>query len=233
MSNINIYFEYQSTQVVQLPVNPEKLKIQIPGNNSTENVIALGEVSLLKLPKLSTLSFESFIPTINTGAYVQKDATIYSQQFYIDAFKAISNEKVPVNFVVSGLGVNMQVSVEDFSYWWEGSDPDMYYSVSLKEYKNAAVKTVTLKKASSGKGSKVSEKKKRANSSKSVTVGCTVKVNGRLHRDSYGNGPGKTEKNTTRKVNFIKKGRKCPYHVTTLEGGWRGWVSESSVEVVN
>lgn len=227
MADICMYFEYRNSQKVQLPVNPEKLEIREPGRNSTAEVIALGEISILKLSGLSTISFESFIPTQSNASYIAKDAVVYDSKFYRDFFNAVKKEREPLNFIVSGLGINIEISVEDFDYWWEGSDPDMYFKISLKEFKDAKVKTVTISPAA-----KANIQQERKNAAKKVAVGSKVRVNGRLHKDSYGAGPGATEKDAIRKVNFIKPGRKCPYHVTTLSGGWRGWVTEQSVEVI-
>ena len=236
MANISFYFEYRNSQKVQLPVNPEKLSIQVPGNNSTTSIVGLGDINILKTPGLQKLSFESFIPAENAGSYVQAGATIYDASFYKDFFIAVKQQKEPINFIVSGLGITLQMAVEDFEYWWEGSDPDMHFKLSLKEFKNHSAKIVEIsssKKPSTPKATKKARKKDRKNTPKKVAVGSKVRVNGRLHRDSYGSGPGQTEKNAIRKVNFIKKGRKCPYHVTTLSGGWRGWVTANSVEVID
>lgn len=59
-----------------------------------------------------------------------------------------------------------------------------------------------------------------------------VVVNGQLHRDSLGSGPGITEQNAKRKISLVAPGSKYPYHVTTLDGGSRGWVKESDVKSV-
>ncbi|MDE7060884.1 MAG: hydrolase, partial [Lachnospiraceae bacterium] len=59
-----------------------------------------------------------------------------------------------------------------------------------------------------------------------------VLVNGRLHRDSYGNGPGQTKNNYRGKINFINQKGSHPYHVTTPTGGWLGWVTADSVKGV-
>lgn len=232
MAAVNFYFEYRNSQRVHLPVNPEKLEIQAPGENSTVNIINLGETSILKNPGLKTLSFETFIPAANSGGYVQAGATILDQTFYRDYFQAIQNQKEPINFIVTGLGISMKMSIEDFTFWWEGSDPDMHFKISLKEYRTHSIKITTIGTPSSATSSTTSNSS-RGNDSKKVTIGSRVRVNGQLFRDSYGNGPGVTEKNAIRKVNFIKTGRACPYHVTTLEGGWRGWVKASSVEVID
>lgn len=233
MAEVNFYFEYRNSQRVQLPVNPSKLTIQAPGENSTINIIDLGEVNVLKNPGLKTVSFESFIPVVNSGSYVQKDARVLSPDFYIDYFEAIQKQKEPINFVVTGLDITMQVSVEDFEYWWDGTDPDMHFKLSLKQYRKNAIKITTIGSSITSPVNTTVQSNSRQNTAKKVVVGSKVLVNGRLHRDSYGNGPGVTEKNATRRVNFVKNGRACPYHVTTLEGGWRGWVTANSVEVID
>jgi len=230
MSSVNFYFEYRNSLRVQLPVNPTKLNIQTPSGNAAINVVNLGDVNILKTPGLQNLSIESFIPTTNSGAYVQKGVQILAPEFYRDFFQAVKRQKEPVNFVVTGLGVNLQMSVEDFEYWWVESDPDMHFKVNLKEYRNHAAKILA---ASSSTGSTAATSASRSNPAKQVAVGSTVLVNGRLYKTSDKTDGGVTEKNATRKVNFIKKGKPCPYHVTTLSGGWRGWVTADSVEVID
>lgn len=230
MSDVNFYFEYRNTNRLQLPVNPEKLDIQLQGKNSTVDVVNLGDVNVLKAPGLQTISFESFIPVANTGSYVQPGAQIYAPEFYQDFFKAVMRQKEPVTFVVTGLSVSLQMAVESFEYYWKESDPDMYYKVSLKEYRKHSIKIAA---ASSTGNTAATTSSPRANTSKKVAIGSTVRVNGRLYKTSYKENGGVTEKNAIRKVNFIKVGRPCPYHVTTLQGGWRGWVTADSVEVID
>jgi len=233
MAAINFYFEYRNAQKVQLPVNPEKLVVEAPGKNSTVSIVSLGDVNLLKIPGLKGISFESFIPVVNSGSYVQANATVYAPKFYQDFFEAVQSQREPINFVVSGLNVSLKMAVEDFEYWWEGSDPDMHYKLTLKEYRDFSTGIVQLSVPTVAKPVPiVAPTAPRKNTPKKVTVGSKVRVNGRLHRDSYGSGPGATEKNAIRLVNFIASGRSHPYHVTTLDGGWRGWVTASSVEVI-
>ena len=64
---------------------------------------------------------------------------------------------------------------------------------------------------------------------KQITIGCDVVLNGRVHYDSYGAKPGKTFTNYRGKVNFINKKGSHPYHVTTPDGSWLGWVTAESV----
>ena len=235
MADVRLYIEYRNSHQVMLPVNPEKLEITSPGTNSTTNIVNLGDINLLKPRGLCTLSFESFIPSReDAGSYVIKDANLQPSDFYVKFFQAIQEQQEPINFVVSGLNISIKMAVESFKYWWEGQDPDMHYGLSLKEYRDYAIKEVSSRLRSSKRKTRSLAlfTFRRANTAKKVAVGSKVIVNGRLYASSYGDSPGMTEKNATRIVNLINSGAPYPYHVATLDGGWRGWVSASSVEVI-
>ena len=229
MAGIKFCFEFRNIQKIYLPVNPPKLEVEVPGKNSTLNIVNLGETSILKNPGLKTISFETFIPTQNTGSYVEKDVQVFAPEFYKNFFEAIQTQKEPINFVITELNISMQMSVEDFRYWWEGGDPDMHFKISLKQHRQSTIKITNIGNSSV---TPTTTNTQRQNVAKVPVVGSKVLVNGRLYRDSYGAGPGATEKNATRLISIIKTGRPYPYHVTTLDGGWRGWVSADSVEVI-
>ncbi|WP_460730449.1 hypothetical protein, partial [Nocardia heshunensis] len=94
-------------------------------------------------------------------------------------------------------------------------------------------KTHKAKKVKSSKKKKTAKKgKSRSAPPKKVGRGSKVVVNGQLHRSSTGSGVGATERNATRKLTLVATGAKYPYHVATLSGGARGWVSKSAVKAV-
>lgn len=236
MTDIRFYVEYRNAQRVMLPVNPEQLEVQGPGTNSTVNLVGTGDVNILKSPGLRKVSLESWIPSSFDGAgYILPDAPQYNAKFYRDFFTAIQGQKEPVNLVITGLDVTLQMGLEAFNYRWEGSDADMWYQLDFKEWKSYQAEVVQVEQPQSP-AEAVPEVARvepvRENIPKAIAVGVTVRVNGRLHRDSNGSAPGQTERNATRKISHIAKGKPYPYHVTTLEGGWRGWVQASAVEVI-
>lgn len=231
MADIRIYIEYRNSRRVVLPVNPEKFEVRGPGNNTTERLVSTGDINILKLPGLRKVSFESFIPVSNSGAYyILQDAPLYTPQFYIDFFTAIRNQKEAINLVVTGLDVTITMGIESFDYRWEGSDEDMWFKLELKEWRAYRATTIQIAQPTSPAPAKTTPP--RENTPKGIAVGVTVRVNGRLYRDSYGNGPGQTEKNAIRKISHINQKGSHPYHVVTLEGAWRGWVTAGSVEVI-
>lgn len=238
---LEIYFEYEDT-LFKLPVNPEEIKLQRSGNNETTEIVSLGEINQLKKPKLSKIDIESFFPSSKDASYVLTKGQFKKGDYYIKKFEKIMKDKKPARLVISNTRINMLVSIESFDYWiGPGNGKDVYYKLSLLEYRTYGVKEIKIvNKTSSNDQSKAKAKKKTKAkeprpkpSKKEVYAGCTVKVNGQLYRDSYGTGPGQWLSDFKGKINFINNSGSCPYHVTDMNGGWKGWVLASAVEVLS
>ena len=232
--DIGFFINYDN-QVVQLPVNPEKVTVTYSGNNNTTEVIKLGEINQLKNKKLADISFESFFPQNDWFPAVRTRGKFKTPDFYKEFFQTVMDSRKPCRLVITGLDISMKTSIENFEYYHQGGDhEDAYYSLEFKEYREYHITQIPVDaslKRTTG------TKKKKANSPakvvapSNITVGCTVILNGRVHYDSYGAKPGKTFKNYTGKVNFINKKGTHPYHVTTPSGGWLGWVTKGSVKL--
>lgn len=229
---ISIFMEY-GNEVIQFPVNPEELEVIKEGNNDTIDVVKLGEINIPKDTKLATIEFASFLPSHNVGSYIKTKNKFQGPQFYIDFIKKVREDKKPVRFIVSDTNINMLALIDNFKYKYKAGDDDIYFTIALTEYREYKVKTVKISDYQSSRPKiKKEEPQRPASTNKSVTPGCSVIVNGRLHRDSYGSGPGMTLSNYRGKINFVQNGRSHPYHVTDPSGRWMGWVTASSVRVI-
>ncbi|CAD5900545.1 hypothetical protein R6Z02_01405 [Carnobacterium maltaromaticum] len=231
---ISFFIEYAG-EVVQFPVNPEEIKLKKSSNNSSVDIVQLGEVTEFSKTSLAETSFSSFLPATKEASYVQTKNKFWKPSQYIDFIEKIRKEQKACRFIVSDTKINMLASIENFEYSYEwGANGDVNFDIEFKEYREHAARFVKIvqqvtkpnKPVISGSGIQ------NGGTNKVVTQGCTAIVNGRLHRDSYGSGPGQTEVNATRKINFIANGRSHPYHCTTMDGGWRGWVTAGSVRVI-
>lgn len=229
---VGIFMEY-GEQLIQFPVNPEEINVNIEGNNEKTEVIKLGEVNIARDMKLASIEFESFLPDKNSYPFILTKNQFKEPKFYIDFIEKVRKEKKPIRFIVSDKNINLLALIDNFKFGYKAGDDDVYYSISLSEYRELKVKTVKISDYENKRPQKVEQPPKPVSVNKQVTPGCKVLVNGRLHRDSYGSGPGMTLSNYTGKVNFVQTdGRAYPYHVTNLDDGWMGWVIPSAVKVL-
>lgn len=226
---IRFFFEYDG-RVVQLPVNPENLKVSREMSNSKEQLINLNEIVMLGGSKLASVKLESFFPKESDGYYVVTKGKFKSYQFYEDFFKTVYTSKKPMRFIVSDTKINMLVAIEKFETEFQAGDPDLHYILELCEYKTFGIKTVNVSLPRPPQPTR--PKSTSAPASKQITVGCNVIANGTVHLDSYGRAPGITVRNYRGKINFINKKGSHPYHLTTPEGGWLGWMLPGCVKAV-
>lgn len=76
-----IKFFVQSSEygILQIPVNPESIRVRNSSNNRVVNVLGLGDVNVLRNPKLEEYSFECF--SQNQVEYTQ-EKVILQLHFY-------------------------------------------------------------------------------------------------------------------------------------------------------
>ena len=133
---------------ILLPVAPGKIDTKISNQNKTINLINEGEVNVLKLPGLTTISFTFLVPH-----------TIYPFASYKNGFIGISTfleelEKLklsdePFQFIVVRrgdlFGTNLKVSIEDYSIKEDAKNGlDIDVSIELKQYKVYGTKTIEI-----------------------------------------------------------------------------------------
>lgn len=219
---IKFYLEINGRRYM-LPINPGSISVDVPGRNESSEVVKLGEITQFASKGLRAVGFGCFFPATAKHSMILNGSTFLPPQDYAALIEKAMDDQKPVRLIITDTKINMLTSIESFSWSIVDSTGDVEYSITLKEYREYAAKFVkTVAK-------QVSQQPARPVVSQEITIGCTVIVNGRLHRDSFGSGPGVTEVNATRKVNFIQRGRSHPYHVTLTNGGWRGWVTAGSV----
>ena len=221
-----------------LPVTPDKLEIKINNGNKTVNLINDGEINILKKAGLSDVEFECMIPQVRQPYAIYKDG-FKDAAYFLEYIEKLKTEQKPFQFIVvrrkpdgkALFNTNMKVSLEDYKIKEDaGEGFDVGVKISLKQYRDYSTKTVNIVLTDSKPSATVTEN--RGDSQGHIGIGSDVIVNGRLHRDSYGKGPGQTRTNYRGKINYINMKGSHPYHVTTPSGSWLGWVTADSVKAV-
>lgn len=225
---------------VLLPIAPSKLQIKITNQNSTLNLINDGEVSILKKAGLSEVSFDVLLPNVNYPFASYNDG-FQKAIYYLDKLEELKTSQEPFQFIItrefpsgdSLHSTNMTVSLENYTITEQATQGfDVVVSISLKQYKSYGTKTCTITFSDDSTTATTTVSEERESDVSEIGIGSSVLVNGTLHTTSYGDGAGSTKTNYTGKVNFINMSGSHPYHVTTPDGGWLGWVTASSVQGV-
>jgi hypothetical protein len=240
-----------------LPVNPETLEIATDSVTTTTEVVKLGEVIIPRGASLSKLTIESFFPykednsiiaLANTFAnavdnylpsYVTSGLNLFAEftpEKYYRYFKQLQKVGTPVRVVISECGVNMDMVVTSITKKYITCDKDMYYTLELSEYRDPKPTTGMIKLIADSVTAvattvvqvvkPITERKKTG-----LAIGDTVIANGRYHYDSFGASPYGTFKDFRGKISHIASNPKATYkyHITTLDGGWRGWVKSDQI----
>lgn len=215
---------YKTSETIQLPVNPAELKLKYEGDDQSQTVVNLGEINRLGDLKLVGIIIESVFPNYETTYTATSE--LQEPQFYIDYIRDVQDAKNHMQLVVANTKISMPMTVASFEYGFEdGFDEEYKYSLELKQYREFKAVKISAKKKKKKKSKKG---KKRISPPKKFGVHSNVIVNGRLHLDSNGNGPGAYEKNAKRTVINIATGHKYPICVG-IGGAARGWVKKSDV----
>lgn len=226
---------------VLLPIAPKSIKIGFSSQNKTLNLINHGEINMLKDPGLLDIEFDAMLPNTKYPFAVYKDGFKKADKF-IDEINKLKMDKKPFQFIVTRtrpdgtplFNTNIKVSLEEYEINEDAEEGfDVILSIKLKQYKPYSTKKIKIEKSKDedNKQEAKVEEKREADESK-IMIGSDVIVNGRLHRDSYGKGPGQTRTNYKGKINLINEKGSHPYHVTTPEGSHLGWVTKDSVKGV-
>jgi len=130
-----------------LPLPPQELSIQVNNQNSTVDLVSMGEVNLLKAIGLRSFSFQILLP----GKPYPFLATLDDFKmpiYYLVKLRAYKENKTPIRLIIirnltSGddlFETNLQVSIEDYQVLEKaGAEGDVQVELNLKEHRTPVV----------------------------------------------------------------------------------------------
>lgn len=163
MNDYRIWFKVNGTREIELPVNPSEVTITYPANPTNYDVEGVGDVIVSRIPKLATVTFESFFPKEKVYISAANNDRWYSPEWYVSFFKNLQKSRKPFELtIVRGSDqvfedvertiqsetrfhdtVFAQAVLLDISFTDKGGEPgDVYYNMSISEYRDAAPKTL-------------------------------------------------------------------------------------------
>lgn len=132
---------------VKLPINPPSLSIKVGNKNETVELANGGDMSILKTPALTEISFTARLPQTGlSGEYTQMpflNAQARSASYYIEKMRDLKVGKKPFQFVVTRylpngqplFESNITTVLENFSTSEDAENGfDILLDISLKQY---------------------------------------------------------------------------------------------------
>ena len=133
------------------PVAPDKINMRINGKNTTYDLINDGEMNILKLAGLTTVSFSVLLPAVQYPFAVYPNG-FKAPSYYLDKLAELKQSKKAFQFIVTRKdsmkgrkklhNTNMTVSLEDYTIKDDaGEGFDVKVEINLKQYKEFKTKT--------------------------------------------------------------------------------------------
>ena len=149
---------------IQLPVKPTEFNVTVAHRNTVVNVIQLGDINLIGKTGLREVSLSSFFPAMDYN--FSNNSGRKAPITYVNQLESWRNSGIPVRVIITDL-LNMEATIESFTWGERDATGDIYYTLALKEYKkikstraNVDIETETTRET----------KDPESNSSKTYTI---------------------------------------------------------------
>lgn len=134
---IEFWLSYNNgAEKLRLPVNPSTLSVGTDFSYTDVAVVSLGQFTVVGERGLTEFSFSSFFPRDYNPTYCEYNDFPPPREF-IKTLEKWRDTRRPIRFIVTETDINYAVTLRDLSYEIEraGSPGDIYYSISLTEFK--------------------------------------------------------------------------------------------------
>lgn len=129
------------SNVIVLPVNPVEVSIASTQLNQVVQLLSAGEANLLGEKGLDKCQLDSFFPSPQSPFY---RLARYTPAEYVKTLKQWKESKKPIRLIISDMDFNKAMTIDSFSTTQKEGDNDIYYSLSLTEYRELNVPSVKV-----------------------------------------------------------------------------------------
>lgn len=136
-------------EIIELPINPPSVEFTEKQLNQAITLLNLGEANLKGERGLKYTKLSSFFPSEKSPFY--KNARQKPDK-YVAMLQEWKTAKSVVRVIISDLKINMAMLIDDLAFSMREGDEDIYYTISLSEYRILNVPSVqtTTKVRSNG-----------------------------------------------------------------------------------
>ncbi len=136
-------------EVIELPVNPSSVEFTEKQLNQTVTLLNIGEANLKGERGLRYTRLSSFFPSEKSPFY--KNAGKKPDR-YAAMLQEWKTAKAVVRVIISDMKINLAMLIDDFTHSMKEGDGDIYYTISLSEYRTLNVPSVQVATKVRGNG---------------------------------------------------------------------------------
>ena len=130
---LELYLKENDSNVLRFPVTPSEVICETSANISTESVNDLGNVSLFSGVELKSIPIDSFFPNKDYSFCTYNN--IEKPYELVRKLETWQNNGTKLRYIVSDGYTNIPVMINSFTYQEQDGTGDVYFSLSLIEYK--------------------------------------------------------------------------------------------------
>ena len=138
---LEIYLKENDSNMIRFPVTPSEVSCETSANISTESVNDLGNVSLFSGVELRTIPINSFFP--NRQYSFCTYSNVEPPYEFVSKIEKWQNEGKKLRYIVSDGYTNIPVMINSFTYREQDGTGDVYFDLSLIEYKEIKLNKTT------------------------------------------------------------------------------------------
>lgn len=128
-------------EVIELPINPATVEFTEKQLNQVITLLNTGEVNLKGERGLKYTKLSSFFPSEKSPFYHYADR-IPSK--YISLLEEWKTSKAVVRVIITDMRINLAMLIDELDYSMREGDEDIYYTITLSEYRTLNVPSVQM-----------------------------------------------------------------------------------------
>lgn len=119
-------------QVIKLPVMPSEFNVMSPQNNEVYETISQGDLKLIGLRGLKSISISSFFP-VKSYPFL-RDRNLRGWD-YVNRIESWYDRRLPIRLTITNTPINLAMAIENFEYGPKDGTGDIYYTLNLEEFR--------------------------------------------------------------------------------------------------
>jgi len=144
---LELYLKENDSNVLRFPVTPSEVICETSANISTESINDLGNVSLFSGVELKSIPIDSFFPNKDYSFCTYNN--IEKPYELVRKLETWQNNGTKLRYIVSDGYTNIPVMINSLTYQEQDGTGDVYFSLSLIEYKEIKLNKTTSNNSNS------------------------------------------------------------------------------------